>query len=127
MNDNKEIWLKRVLKCSFNSNSPDLVTITTKLFGESILFEDLTSLNPWSRMQIFVKTGFWSRGTITLEVESDEPFEYVKQKIEERAGIPYDQQRLEFFGKRPQLNGRTLADYNIQKESTLHMYLPRHG
>lgn len=83
-----------------------------------------SALNMRGGMQLFVKT--LTGKTVTIEVEEGESIEDVKAKIAEKEGIPPEQQRLIFGGQQLQ-DAKTLDDYNVGDDATLHLVLRLRG
>ena len=97
-----------------------------RLFSILLVFCMMTSFVPMmaSAIEIYIDLTIVGQANLTLEVVSGDSIDNIKEKIQEKTGFSPDAQRL-FWGEKELENGRTMADYNIHKESTLRLRLQR--
>ena len=97
-----------------------------RLFSILLVFCMMTSFVPMmaSAIEIYIDLTIVGQANLTLEVVSGDSIDNIKEKIQEKTGFSPDAQRL-FFGEKELENGRTMADYNIHKGSTLRLRLQR--
>ena len=97
-----------------------------RLFSILLVFCMMTSFVPMmaSAIEIYIDLTIVGQANLTLEVVSGDSIDNIKEKIQEKTGFSPDVQRL-FLGEKELENGRTMADYNIHKGSTLRLRLQK--